>query len=115
MTADYHHLMHTHEIFVLQKSDRKIVGSIMLRSDPPSDSIEITNLVVDPSAQGFGYGRILMGYAEDIAKRRGHFSLTLYTNAKMYENLELYDKLGFVETGRKVEDGFERVYFRKEL
>lgn len=115
MTADYHQLMCTHEIFVLQKSNGKIMGSIMLRSDPPSDSIQINNLVVDPSAQGLGYGRVLMGYAENIAKSRGHSSLTLYTNVKMYENLGLYVKLGFFETERKVEDGFERVYFRKPL
>lgn len=115
MTTDYHQLMHTHEIFVLQKSDGKIMGSIMLRSDLPSDSIEINNLVVDPSAQGLGYGRVLMGYAEDIAKSRGHSGLTLYTNVKMYENLGLYVKLGFSETERKTEDGFERVYFRKSL
>jgi hypothetical protein len=33
----------------------------------------------------------------------------------MFENLGLYLKMGFVETGRREEDGFERVYFRKEL
>ncbi|KAJ5677222.1 uncharacterized protein N7477_002855 [Penicillium maclennaniae] len=115
MTADYRELMQTHEIFLLHKPDGKIMGSIMLRSDPPSNSIEINNLVVDPLAQGRGYGRILVGYAENIAKARGHSSLTLYTNVKMYENLGLYVKLGFIETERKLEDGFERVYFRKQL
>ncbi|KAJ6120465.1 hypothetical protein N7523_004745 [Penicillium sp. IBT 18751x] len=115
MTADYRELMQTHEIFLLQKPDRKIMGSIMLRSDPPSNSIEINNLVVDPLTQGRGYGRILVGYAENIARARGHSSLTLYTNVKMYENLGLYVKLGFTETERRVEDGFDRVYFRKQL
>lgn len=115
MTADYHVLMQTHEIFLLQKPNGNIMGSIMFRSDLPSNSIEINNLVVDPLAQGLGYGRILMDYAENIAKERGHSSLTLYTNVKMYENLGLYVKLGFIETERKVEDGFERVYFRKPL
>ncbi|KAJ5314061.1 pre-mRNA splicing factor [Penicillium atrosanguineum] len=115
MTADYRVLMQTHEIFLLQKPNGKVMGSIMLRSDLPSNSIEINNLVVDPLAQGLGYGRILMSYAENIAKARGHSSLTLYTNVKMYENLGLYVKLGFTEMERKVEDGFERVYFRKPL
>lgn len=31
----------------------------------------------------------------------------------MTENLRLYPSLGFVETGRRVEDGYRRVYFRK--
>jgi len=33
----------------------------------------------------------------------------------MVENLALYAKLGFVETERRVEDGFRRVYFSKAL
>jgi hypothetical protein len=33
----------------------------------------------------------------------------------MVENLQLYPRLGFVETERRVEDGYRRVYFRKTL
>ena len=33
----------------------------------------------------------------------------------MTENLALYPALGYVETGRRVEDGFSRVYFSKRL
>ena len=56
-----------------------------------------------------------MGYAEDLARRRGYPAVTLFTNVKMHENIGLYAKLGFVETGRRTEAGYERVYFRKEL
>jgi Ni,Fe-hydrogenase III large subunit len=40
-------------------------------------------------------------------------SIELYTNAKMTENLAYYPRLGFEETGRRREDGFDRVYFRR--
>jgi hypothetical protein len=33
----------------------------------------------------------------------------------MHENLELYPRLGYRQTDRRVEDGFERVYFSKKL
>jgi hypothetical protein len=33
----------------------------------------------------------------------------------MTENLSLYAALGYEETGRATEDGFDRVYFRKSL
>jgi hypothetical protein len=33
----------------------------------------------------------------------------------MTENIDLYRKLGFVETGRKQEQGYQRVYMRKHL
>ena len=41
--------------------------------------------------------------------------MSLYTNAKMTRNLDWYVKLGFVETRRIREDGFDRVYFEKTL
>ena len=33
----------------------------------------------------------------------------------MVENIHLYRKLGYVETDRRVEDGFARVFFRKPI
>ncbi len=37
------------------------------------------------------------------------------TNEKMSQNLSIYPHLGYVETGRRIEDGFNRVYFEKKL
>ncbi|KAH6973022.1 acyl-CoA N-acyltransferase [Ilyonectria sp. MPI-CAGE-AT-0026] len=116
MTTDYYELMNTHDIFVLKTDiNDTVVGSIVLSTDSESASIKINNLVVDTAAQGRGYGRVLMNYAEDLARSQGISALTLFTNIKMYENLSLYAKMGFIETGRKTESGYERVYFRKEL
>ncbi|KAI1009943.1 hypothetical protein LB503_011493 [Fusarium chuoi] len=114
MTADYASLLTTHDIFIL-RTTQSPVGTLVLQHEPDSDAVKIENLVVDPSAQGRGYGKVLMRYAEDFAKSRGCSALELYTNVKMFENLGLYLKMGFVETGRREEDSFERVYFRKEL
>jgi hypothetical protein len=33
----------------------------------------------------------------------------------MTENIELYKKLGYMETARKTEQGYQRVYMRKAL
>lgn len=116
MTADYDELLTTHDIFVLREhQDSKAIGSIVLLAGDNSDAVQINNLVVDVSAQGKGYGKLLMRHAEDFARQRGRKALELYTNVKMYENIVLYPKLGFEETGRRVEDGFERVYYRKEV
>ncbi|SCV34420.1 related to acetyltransferase, GNAT family [Fusarium fujikuroi] len=114
MTADYPSLLTTHDIFTLRIAQSP-VGALVLQHEPNSEAVKIENLVVDPSAQGRGYGKVLMRYAEDFARSRGSNALELYTNVKMFENLGLYLKMGFVETARREEDGFERVYFRKEL
>jgi ribosomal protein S18 acetylase RimI-like enzyme len=91
----------------------RVVGSILLSRD--GDAIKINNLVVDPTAQGRGYGRVLMDYAEQTARAQGLAAVTLFTNEKMHENIALYTKIGFTETGRRAEDGFNRVFFRKNL
>lgn len=103
-------------MFILQENyTSTVLGSIVLDLEPGTDSIQINNLVVDPSTQGRGYGRVLMTHAEEYARDRGRHSLVLYTNVKMHENLGLYAKMGFRETGRKEDSGFDRVYFRKDL
>jgi hypothetical protein len=38
--------------------------------------------------------------------------LSLYTNVAMTENRAPYHRVGFVETHRAVENGFNRVYMR---
>jgi len=58
---------------------------------------------------------VLMDHAEDMARAQGLAAVTLFTNEKMHENIALYTKIGFTETGRKTEDGFNRVFFRKNV
>ena len=117
MSTDYQALLTspTYTIFVLRSSDEDIVGAFVLYQEENAKNLRINNMVVDPKAQGRGYGRVLMQYAEDVAKWRGCTALTLYTNLTMVENLVLYPKMGFMESERRTEDGFQRVYFRKEL
>lgn len=115
MTEDYHEVIRRNSVFVLKDIDGTPTGAIVFMRNDEARTMKIKNLVVDPGAQGRGYGRVLMNYAEEIALSLGLLALELYTNVKMYENIQLYAKLGFSEDRRSVEDGFERVYFRKEL
>jgi ribosomal protein S18 acetylase RimI-like enzyme len=116
MLADYYDLMQSHQIYVLcQDETSAIVGSIVLGLPQGSSSVDINNLVVDPSQQGRGFGKALMMCAEDVARDNSRTSLDLYTNVKMYENFALYNRMGFKEIGRRTESGYERVYFKKDL
>jgi ribosomal protein S18 acetylase RimI-like enzyme len=60
-------------------------------------------------------GRELMDHAVGEAKRRCLSAIRLYTNAAMTENLSIYAHMGFVETHRAIEKGFNRVYMRWTL
>jgi GNAT superfamily N-acetyltransferase len=75
----------------------------------------LDNIAVAPEAQGQGIGGRLITFVEAEARRRGFMELRLYTNEKMTENLTLYPKLGFEETHRARQAGFDRVFFRKRL
>lgn len=112
MAADYAALVASGEAWVAVEDDR-VVGVLVIR--PCRGELELENVAVDPGWQGRGYGRALIAFAEDHARELGLASVTLYTNETMTENLRLYPALGFVETGRRVEDGYRRVYFRKTI
>lgn len=85
----------------------------MLEDD--GNALLLDNVAVSPSAQGKGYGRTLVAFAEEEARRRGRGEVRLYTNLLMTENIVLYGRLGYRETGRVSEKGYERVYMAKAL
>jgi ribosomal protein S18 acetylase RimI-like enzyme len=79
---------------------------------PETHAYFIDNIAIDPVAQGSGLGRRLVEHAVSEARRLGLRALSLYTNVAMTENLAMYHRIGFIETHRAVENGFNRVYMR---
>lgn len=112
MSENYDALLESQNLYV-SRLDGCVIGAIHLLQ--MNDSLSIINLVFAPAAQGRGYGRLLMIFAEDMARTHRLPALTLYTNEKMHENIALYTKAGFSEVARATEDGFKRVYFRKTV
>jgi GNAT superfamily N-acetyltransferase len=99
------------QAWVLEEGDR--LAGVLVLEDAPGGALLLDNVAVAPSAQGKGHGRALVAFAEEEARRRGHGEVRLYTNVLMVENLALYGRLGFRETGRVSEKGYERVYMAK--
>jgi ribosomal protein S18 acetylase RimI-like enzyme len=112
MTADYAALVESGEVWVCTDGD-DVVGVLVIR--PSADALELENVAVDPGWRGLGYGGALIRFAEERARELGLRAVTLYTNEAMVENLRLYPRLGYVETERRVENGYRRVYFEKHL
>ncbi|MFB9774956.1 GNAT family N-acetyltransferase [Brevibacterium otitidis] len=90
-----------------------IVGFIVTAVHP--DHLELSTVAVAPQQQGRGIGRQLIACAEDLADRYGLQEVRLYTNEAIWENLELYPRLGYRETGRRNTHGFDRVHFAKRV
>ena len=47
--------------------------------------------------------------------RIGYSEIRLYTHQTMVENQRLYASIGYEETGRGTEAGYDRVFMRKQL
>jgi len=111
MLDDYATLIRDQLVHVFENG--VVCGIVVLI--PKENTLLVDNIAVTPSAQGRGYGRILMEFAEQLALAAGYDLITLYTNEAMMENLMLYSRIGFVETHRAEEDGLRRVYMAKAL
>jgi N-acetylglutamate synthase-like GNAT family acetyltransferase len=112
MLEDYAELIQKHKVFVLTEGDN-IIGVLVLIEK--EQYLLLDNVAVYPDYQGRGLGRKLIELAEAEALRLGFSPIIVYTNVQMTENTELYKRLGFVETERKQEDGYQRAYMRKLL
>jgi ribosomal protein S18 acetylase RimI-like enzyme len=117
MLDDYAQLIVEGRVHVLEEEpsagSTAIVGVLVLV--PEDAAMLLDNIAIDPQAQGRGYGRRLMLFAEETAREAGYASIRLYTHVLMHENIALYTRAGFVETHRGREKGFERVYMTKSL
>lgn len=89
-------------------------AALLVLEDRPGH-LWLDNIALDPARQGTGLGRALMAFVEAEARRRGFGEVRLLTNALMARNIALYARLGYRETDRRGEHGFQRVYMAKTL
>jgi ribosomal protein S18 acetylase RimI-like enzyme len=112
MLADYASVLASRRVDVLTDGGA-VCGLIVLHRE--SDGMLLENVAVAPDTQGRGHGRRLLEHAERVARETGCRVIRLYTHVTMVENLELYRRAGYVETGRADSDGFARVFLSKRL
>ena len=112
MLEDYAALIRAGEVWVLAEGGEAL-GVLVMR--PAEDHLFVDNVAVAPGQQGRGLGRELVAFAEEKAAEHGLPEVRLYTNEKMHENLDIYARLGFEETDRRLDGGYRRVFMRKRL
>jgi ribosomal protein S18 acetylase RimI-like enzyme len=95
------------------EDDGTAVGIVVVELHP--DHLLVENIAVRPAAQGRGVGRRLLARAEELAAELGYDEVRLYTHETMTENIAYYPRRGYTETHRGGQDGYRRVYFRKQL
>jgi ribosomal protein S18 acetylase RimI-like enzyme len=112
MRADFPAAIAAGHVVVIEHAGG-IQGYLVAWAEP--DAYFLDNIAVDPAHAGKGLGRALIDHAAAEARGRRLPALRLHTNVAMTENIAMYRYLGFVETHRGTEEGFHRVYLRREL
>ncbi|MCL2580089.1 MAG: GNAT family N-acetyltransferase [Oscillospiraceae bacterium] len=113
MTLNYSDIIREQSVYVLEVGG-EIAGAVTLE-DGADGFVWLDVLGVFTKHQGKGYGKKLIAFAESIVRGRGASEIRLYTNIKFEATIELYKRLGYEVYDRRVEKGYDRLYFRKEL
>ena len=109
---DYGDLIRRGQVWLLDDGQRTCAVLVLC---PEPAAMLLSNVAVDPACQGRGFGRQLVDFAEACAREAGFSLIRLYTNAAMAGNVVLYQRLGYRETHRGTEHGFNRVFMEKAL
>ena len=112
MLDDYPARIAARQVWILDDG-AEILGVLVLENN--ADGFLLDNIAVAPEHHGQGHGRALLVFAEQRAVHLGWREIRLYTHARMSENIALYRRIGYVETARRTENGFERVHMSKRL
>ena len=113
MVADFASQIASENVYVATDPQGELLGFIVFYEQP--GHIMLENVAVFPEVSGQGVGRELIRFCEETARHRDLDAVHLYTNEEMTDNLSIYPRLGYVEVGRRTEDGFNRVYFEKSV
>lgn len=112
MDADYARVVAEEEVWVAEL-DGLAVGLAVLHD--ADDHLLLENVAVDPAYHGLGVGRVLLDLVERRAGELGFDEVRLFTHALMTTNQQIYASRGYIVTHREREDGFNRVFYRKQL
>ena len=99
-------------VFICEDNKHVIAFAILVKIN---DQIILDSIAVDPSHQKKGIGNNFIKFIEEYLMEQKVNKYQLYTNEKMFENIDWYQKIGFKIFKKVTEKGFNRIYFEKEL
>ena len=114
MQDDYAVLVADGKVAVAVDGDSGDVAGAIVRWIVDGD-MYVDNIAVDPAAHGRGVGNLLLELAVDEGRRSGCGRVWLYTNAVMTENVGYYERRGFVQYDRRIDEGYDRIFFERIL
>ena len=99
-------------VFVYEYNTQVIAFAILVKIN---DQIILDSIAVDPPHQKKGIGNNFIKFIEEYLMEQKVNKYQLYTNEKMFENIDWYQKIGFKIFKKVTEKEYNRIYFEKEL
>ena len=99
-------------VFVYEDNKQVIAFAILVKIN---DEIILDSIAVDPPHQKKGIGNYFIKFIEEYLMEQKVNKYQLYTNEKMFENIDWYQKIGFKIFKKVTEKGYNRIYFEKQL
>ena len=99
-------------VFVCEDNEQVIAFAILVKIN---DQILLDSIAVNPLHQKKGIGANFIKFIEQYLMEQKFDKYQLYTNEKMFENIDWYQKIGFKIFKKVNEKGFNRIYFEKKL
>ena len=99
-------------VFVCEDNKQVIAFAILVKIN---DQIILDSIAVNPPHQKKGIGNNFIKFIEQYLMEQKVNKYQLYTNEKMFENIDWYQKIGFKIFKRETEKGYNRIYFEKQL
>lgn len=88
--------------FIIKEEGEGYIGYIGLI--PKGDEMFLSKIYVMSEKRGKGYGRKLIGFIEQLAKKKGCSKITLTVNKNNFDAIEFYQRCGFTNSGSLVQD-----------
>ena len=112
--AFYNEIPSYFDLFLCLVDDGVVKGSAGIRR-VSGDTAELKALYVSGELRGLGYGYKLLDAAVVFARDAGYKKVVLDSMTQYVDARRLYDRYGFVETGRYNDNSYADVFMELEL
>lgn len=113
LDTDYAEAIERREVHLFLDASGTLLGLILFHVE--GRIMHLDNVAVPATSHDRGIGRKLIDYCEEVARRLQLQSVELYTNQKLLRNIAIYEHLGYAVADRRLDEGFQRIFFRKML
>ena len=84
------------DFYCVLLENSEVIGYGMLRGWDEGYAIPSLGIALDHSVRGRGYGRVLMNFLHETARKRGAAKVRLKVDSRNHPAIELYRSLGYV-------------------